>query len=127
MEDHLENLFWQLGCHIMKHCTNSKTSVGHRRFRSVFGVSSRLCAAAWTEISPFLEKGGEPIHLLYALVFLKHGLTEHVNRIFFDGIDEKTFRKYNHRLVDALATFLNHVVFNFYSYLFIFSILTSQL
>ncbi len=106
----LETIFWLLGCNITKHSGNAKNSVGLRRFRSVFGVSSNVCAAIWKEIVPSLAPGTQHIHLLYALVFLRHGLTEHVNRIIFGGVDEKTFRKYYHRLVDALALFLGHLV-----------------
>lgn len=94
----------------MRHPINKDNTVGNRRFRSLFGVPPRICAAIWAEISIGLGASSKPDHLLYSLVFLRQGLTEHVSRIICDALDEKTLRKHVHCIIDAIDLYLTHVV-----------------
>lgn len=107
-----ENEFWVLGCQYIHHDPNRPTakSVGMGRFKSVFGISPRGCAAVWDHIRQYITDGCKPVHLLFALVFLRHYLTESLNRIIFGGVDEKTFRQRCRMMIDHLSFDMNDVV-----------------
>ena len=77
-------------------------TVMQRRFRSMFGVSSAVCAAVWDSLANELPTGGCPIHLLWSLLFLKTYATEHVNSSIA-GVDEKTFRKWTWRIIQLIS------------------------
>lgn len=106
----LDDSFWRIGSELAKHSPDNRNNIGMQRFRSVFGTSPRVCATIWHELSPYLGRDANMIHLLYALFFLRHYLIEMVNRIIFNGVDEKTLRKYCHMYVNLMATRLTHMV-----------------
>ena len=57
-----------------EHCSNHVD----RKFRSLFGCSSKHCSQLWYLLRDNLPTGSEPKHLLCALLFLKVYGTEHV-------------------------------------------------
>ena len=73
-------------------------SVCNRRFRSIFGCSSKICSILWEFLamhgSITTKKGSSPKHLLWALLFLKLYSTESTHAAMVGGIDEKTYRKW---------------------------------
>jgi hypothetical protein len=83
-------------------CTSLACGTRNRCFHACFGVSSSVCAALWSLCIPFLPPGTLPIHLLWALYFLKVYTTENHNASVA-GIDETTFRKWTWIVVYAIA------------------------
>jgi hypothetical protein len=75
---------------------------GDRRFRAMFGCLPGHCAILWNTINDEHPIGGEPKHLLYALMFLKVYGTEHVHSSIAK-CDEKTFRKWAWAYVELLS------------------------
>jgi len=62
----------------------------NRRFLSCFGISPNVCSCLWMLVRPLLPDGATPLHLLWALFFLKvYGTEEHNASVA--GCDEKTF------------------------------------
>lgn len=99
-----EQLFESLGMAIAHHNDDVDQSLtGRRRFRSLFGTSPLICSIAWTLIQPSLPDGGEPKHLLWALLFMKTYMTEHAMRVL-TGADEKTQRKWIWIFIDLLSS-----------------------
>ena len=70
-------------------------STSHRRFVSLFGISSRIVSALWRllERQATLPRGFTPAHLLWTLCFVKVYATEAITAALF-GCDEKTLRKW---------------------------------
>jgi hypothetical protein len=64
-----------------------------RMFRSFFGTSPEICSDLWTLLHEVHPDGDNPIHLLYALLFLKSYNTEY-QKSCTCGCDPKTFRKW---------------------------------
>lgn len=108
MEREYELIFRTEGCRLCKH-NGEWNEQAIRRFRSVFGTSPLVCAKLWIALNDHHETS-VPVHLLYALTFLKLYQTEHVHRIICDGVDEKTFRKYAWKYVYLMAEELVGVV-----------------
>ena len=73
-----------------------------RRFKKVFGVSAATCARLWNLCLPSLPSCALPIHLLWALYWLKQYSLEEVNAAFV-SCDEKTFRKWCWIVVEELS------------------------
>jgi DDE superfamily endonuclease len=76
------------------------------RFTTLFGASPALCAVVWKLVhrrDTECDLGGaKPCHLLWALMFLKTYTTE----VFLAStaeVDEKAFRKWSWRFVEAIA------------------------
>ncbi len=84
--------FFELGGCIMQK-TPKSAKVQDRRFRGIFGASPAVCARVWSIIRAEVLRGGMPVHLLWALLFLKLYNIEHVHSALV-GADEKTFRKW---------------------------------
>jgi len=75
-----------------------------RRYREFFGCTPFLCSLLWEMLldQGLIVVGTHPIHLLWALLFLKQYNTEAVNA----GIcycDEKTYRNWIWAFVDAIS------------------------
>jgi len=67
-----EQIFLQQGHLLTGHnYINGSTIVGEERFRAMFGVSNVVCSIVWNNICHH-PSGGQPLHLLYALMFLKN-------------------------------------------------------
>ena len=73
-----------------------------RRFRALFGASPAVCSVVWSLASRSLPPKARPIHLLWALLFLKVYATEHANASLA-GVDEKTFRKWAWALLESIS------------------------
>jgi hypothetical protein len=74
-----------------------------RRFRACFGTTARICSQLWSLCSHILiAEGAMPVHLLWALMFLKQYNTEEVNASMA-GCDEKTFRHWCWLVINILA------------------------
>jgi hypothetical protein len=73
-----------------------------RRFRSLFGISTRICVLIWTLLSKQLGCEARPVHLHWTLFFLKHYSVEEVNAAFA-GVNEKTYRKWTWLMLEELA------------------------
>lgn len=71
-----------------------------RKFKSLFGLS---IAKLWNALDRYNDMSGwHPTHLLDALYFLKVYPTESVHAAFA-GKDEKTLRKWNWKVIEAIA------------------------
>jgi hypothetical protein len=89
---------------ILGHRSNISFTVEDRRFRGNFGTTPVICAILWGKISPneIMPKGVKCCHLLWALMFLKLYVSEHV-LCSMAKCDEKTFRKWTWLFTSALA------------------------
>jgi hypothetical protein len=76
-----------------------------RRFISLFGIAPELVAHVWTGVDVGVEPT-TPVHLLWALMFLKIYSNETVHATLA-GADEKTFRKWSWFWVSKLANLQN--------------------
>lgn len=95
-------VFWKLGHGLSGHNLRNSERVGMRRYKAMFGVTPNVCHIIWKLIQPNLPKGSVPIHLLWALYFLKNYNSEEVNRVVLRA-DEKTIRKWVWVFVDHLS------------------------
>ena len=73
-----------------------------RRFRSLFGVSPELCSVIWSRLGGKQVKSGNPMHLLWALLFLKVYANEDVLSVIA-GVSRKTYRKWVWVVVTLLS------------------------
>ncbi|EFX70022.1 hypothetical protein DAPPUDRAFT_113096 [Daphnia pulex] len=71
--------FWRLGHNIAKHDVDGSIALGYRKFRSFFGTSLSVCAAAYDNLSHVRPIKSRPEHLLWTLLHLKHYATEHIS------------------------------------------------
>jgi hypothetical protein len=96
--------FYAAGCEMMKHGQNNSAIIGNRRYRGLFGTSPTICSIIWRILTERNAHpiGGRPVHLLYALLFLKTYATAEIFRSITDK-DEKTFRKWAWDYIDTLA------------------------
>lgn len=79
--------------------------VNRRRFSAHFGLDEDACAILWNKlysVDPASMVDWKPYHLLDALFFLNVYSAEGVGACFA-GCDEKTLRKWNWRVLDAIA------------------------
>lgn len=96
------SLFMFYAQSILQKANHGSRETELRRFRSLFGVSPSTCAHVWQAMRNEIPPGGRPIHLLWALLFLKVYSTENVNSLI-SGADEKTFRKWTWIFVELIA------------------------
>ena len=87
-----------------------------RRFRSHFGIDWHLCSKLWFLLMPYLideVKRAKPMHLLWALLFLKLYDGEEIlaSKV---GCDEKTFRKWTWNIIDLISYLQGEVVSFFF-------------
>ncbi len=94
--------FWRLDHNITKHDVDGSIALGYRKFRSFFGTSSSVCAAACDNLSHVRPIKSRPEHLLWTLLHLKHYATEQINSALV-GVSEKKFRKWCHIFVRLLT------------------------
>ena len=106
-------------------------SLRDHRFRSLFGVSSRVCAVLWEYLrrhgSFQRKKGSSPKHLLWALLFLKLYGNEETHASLVGGVDRKTYRKWVwivlkdiRRLKKHLVCTMNSIILSFIYILYSF-------
>jgi hypothetical protein len=87
-----------------------------RRWTTCFGVHPVVVAESWRRIQEGIDeendaemKGSQPVHLLWALMFLKKA-TKEADLAKDAGCDEKTFRKWYKIHVRRIAYLQNEVV-----------------
>jgi hypothetical protein len=110
--------YHRLGADIMRRCPESGSEVVfERRWMSFFGVDAVVCVDTWTRIGIDLnnaedpaDKSAEPVHLLWALLFLKQYGTEAQLAAHAGAVDEKTFRKWSHLFVKKRSYLMCDVV-----------------
>lgn len=73
-----------------------------RRFHALFGISPAMCCLVWTKLADQLQKGTQPMHLLWGLLFLKTYATEEV-MCTITQTDRKTFRKWSWSVVTEIS------------------------
>ncbi len=83
-----------------------------QQFCATFGADVELCSVIWSKLHlhGLLPARGKPIHLLWALMFLKLYCAESVHCAMARGVDEKTFQKWSWKFVDAIANLEEFVV-----------------
>ena len=85
----------------------------NRRFRGVFGMSSKVCAVLWEFLVQHStisrKKGSSPKHLLWTLMVLKLYATEETNAAMA-GVDEKTFRKWCWIVLNEMKKLKKYIV-----------------
>ncbi|KAF0702403.1 hypothetical protein AaE_015956 [Aphanomyces astaci] len=103
-----EFVMWEAAKPILgRHSSTSTTNA--RRFVALFGTTLYVTSVLWAKLEPH-PRGGQPRHLLWALMFLKVYGTEHVHATIA-AVDEKTYRKWSWTYIKALED-LTEVVFN---------------
>ena len=75
-----------------------------RKFKMTFGTTAIVCSIIWNliEIERKLPSRSSPLHLLFALFFLRKYETEEFSTIL-TSCTEKTFRKWVHIYVPLIA------------------------
>lgn len=63
-----------------------------RKYRSYFGISPYVTVLLWIRVKNRVNQSTRPLHMLWALFFVKNYWTEHSNAMLWK-CDEKTFRK----------------------------------
>jgi len=88
----------------MRRHNSLRNETHKRRFHATFGTTPAICAMLWEKLDPActMPKGSLPVHLLWALMFMKLYCSEAVHSSMA-GVDEKTFRKWTWILVDGIS------------------------
>jgi len=83
-----------------------------QQFHATFGADVELCSVIWSKLHlhGLLPARGKPIHLLWALMFLKLYFAESIHCEMTRGVNEKTFWKWSWKFVDAIADLEEFVV-----------------
>ena len=104
--------FTKLGADIMNRGMGFMELTFRRRFLAHFGVTENVVADTWQrlEIDLETEKDAQPVHLLWALFFLKTYNSESVCASAVGTADEKTFRKWSKFFVERISSILPMVV-----------------
>jgi hypothetical protein len=87
---------------ILKRAFRAGVLGGDQDFTSLFGISVNICSVVWNLCD--FPIGIEPIHLLWAFLFLKVYGTEPVLIAIVGGPTRKTFRKCAWSVIDEVAT-----------------------
>lgn len=96
------HVFSTVANNILQHAHGLTVMTSERRFRSLFGINADMCAIAWNYSIPRLPRNAEPMHLLWALMFLKVYASETVHSRLA-RCDEKTFRKWSWLFIKLLS------------------------
>ena len=102
--------------------TERAQTVEERRFRELFGVSAMVAISVWRRLSrtsqiPF---GGEPKHLLWALLFMKVYPKEMVMCKLINVKNPKTCRGRVKDYIEAMADLESDVVSHYFLFYFVF-------
>ena len=83
-------------------------------FRSLFGVSSQVCAVLWYYLYRYgtvhSKRGSSPRHLLWTLMFLKIYGNEETLASLAGGVDCKTYRKWIKIVVEDISRLKQYLV-----------------
>lgn len=85
--------FFEIGTGLCRRAPGLHTVVHARRFRSLFGASPSVCSQLWALLAATRPASSKPVHLLWAMMFLKIYGSEHVHASLA-SVDEKTLRKW---------------------------------
>ena len=98
------DFFLSLGNTLMSNAIGISAGTSMYRFRALFGITPHIAGCLWNLLHEkgFIEVGAQPLHMLWALLFLKCYATEPVNHVI-TGADEKTFRSWVWRYVNVLS------------------------
>jgi hypothetical protein len=80
-------------------------------FRTYFGTFPLICSVLWAKVDPLntISLRARPIHLLWALLFMKQYSTENFHGDIV-GCDQKTFRNWAWLFVDAIESLRYQVI-----------------
>ena len=92
--------FMEIGLMLMQRVSLLSSDTNERRFRALFGTNSHNCSRIWSLIEVD-DDGARPVHLLWALMFLKVYAAEEVNATIA-GVHEDTFRKWSWLFTKAI-------------------------
>ena len=84
-----EGSFLWLGKHMVNRTPVVCTATEDQRFHAVFGTCAAICSHIWMLLIEYqlIQNSGKPIHLLWALMFMKLYNSESVNCIV-TGVDD---------------------------------------
>jgi hypothetical protein len=83
----------------------------NNRFRSCFGASIGVVLDIWNRVEPILDqRGAEPKHLLWALVFLKVYSTEEIHCSIVGWPHCHTFRKWSWYFIQKIADLKDSII-----------------
>ncbi len=82
---------------------NEVTTSNKRRFKGHFGTTPGICAYLWPRIINNLPGGAHFYHLLWGLLLVKIYASTEVLAGMVGGVDEKTFRKWNWKVLEAIS------------------------
>ena len=96
--------------------------VENRRFREFFGISVVVAKSVWRRLSSIsqIPFGGEPKHMLWALLFMKVYPKEGVMCKLINVKDPKTFRGRVKDFIEAIADLESDVVSHYFLFYFVF-------
>ena len=108
-----EHEFLRLAAFSTKRKSNFDTVKAKVQFRETFGISAHLCAIVWAYFvlhhRADVEVAMEPVHFLWALIFLRQYLTS----VLMEALickNQKTIFKYFWPMVEVLADMLPEFV-----------------
>ena len=107
--------FESMGREIMHRKKGGSSLTFDNRFRTFFGVSPKVVENIWNRLDPFrtiepIHSGVKPMHLLWALLFMKVYAEESIHAGLVGGVDEKTFRKWVWVFVQEISYLEDEVV-----------------
>ena len=101
------SVFEDAGMHLLKRVGQRWDSslAMKRRWRGSFGICPRVCAHLWLALPHAIDapRGVLPMHLLWALMFLREYMKEESLAKQCDGVDEQTIRKWVWIMVNAIS------------------------
>jgi hypothetical protein len=99
------NHFADLGFAMTNRSNRGSALLELRRFHAFFGVDPETCALLYDFVGVNVDiNGAKPVHLLWALPFLKVYAAEEILCALVGGVDPKTFRKWAWYFVGAIAS-----------------------
>ena len=107
-----EDGFRRLGNEILKRKRQVASATEMIRFRATFGATPKIILTAWNLILSMTElmKGAKPVHLLWALMFMKLYCSEPVLATLAGAVHEQTFRKWSWYFVEQIANLQYSVI-----------------
>lgn len=95
-------MFLNLFCQSVTSNRQDSRTDEHASFKSFIGVSTNSCAHIWNKLKHEQTRSLKPVHLLWALSFLKLYNVENVGCLLWK-CDRKTYRKWIWIVIGRLA------------------------
>lgn len=105
----MEAVFWIEGHRFTHHRLEGSNIIGMERFKSLFGVSPKVCSDLWDLLASTRPTNAKPKHMLYALLFLKVYPIERGQAEVQAQCDRRTFMTWSWTFVKLIAA-LDNVV-----------------